>query len=132
MAAFNTALIEHEIFDPRKETTKAAILKLWLVYCVSGIQICFSSIKQILQSELRVEGNKNSFNFYNKSNNAILSATPNLWNNIQIVRTYILKHNVLNPVSLMIRKLDFERFCIVVLDMYLTKSIIMFLTMLKM
>ena len=37
MAAFNTALIEHEIFDPRKETTKAAILKLWLVYCVSGI-----------------------------------------------------------------------------------------------
>ena len=31
MAAFNPALIEHEIFNPKKKTTKAAILKLWLV-----------------------------------------------------------------------------------------------------
>jgi len=42
------------------------------------MQIHFLSIKQILQSELRVEGNKSGFIFYNKSGNAILSAIPNL------------------------------------------------------
>ena len=48
--------------------------------------------------------------FYEKSSNAVLSATPNLWYNIQIVRTCILKHNVPNPVSLTTRYLDFETF----------------------
>jgi len=39
MVASNTILIEHEIFDPEKETTKIAVLKLWLVYYVSSIQL---------------------------------------------------------------------------------------------
>ena len=37
MVTSNTVLIEHEIFDPTKETTKVAVSKLWSVYCVSGI-----------------------------------------------------------------------------------------------
>ena len=32
-----TVLIEHKIFNPEKETTKVAVLKLWPVYCVSNI-----------------------------------------------------------------------------------------------
>ena len=39
MVASGTVLIEHEIFDPEKWTTKVAISKLWPVYCVSSIQI---------------------------------------------------------------------------------------------
>jgi len=57
---------------------------------------------------LRVEGNKSGSTFYNKSYNAILLAIPNLWGNIQIIRTCILKHNVSNPVSLATRHLDIE------------------------
>jgi len=38
----------------------------------------------------------------------VLLATHNLWDNIQIVRTHILKHNVSNSVSFIIRHLDFE------------------------
>jgi len=30
-------LIEHEIFDSKKETTKVSISKLWPVYCVFSI-----------------------------------------------------------------------------------------------
>ena len=65
------------------------------------------STKQILQSGLRVKGNKNSSTFCNKSGNAVLLATSNLWGDIQIVRTYILKNNIFNPVSLSTRYLDF-------------------------
>jgi len=64
--------------------------------------------RQILQSGLRVEGNKSSSTFCDKSGDAVLSATPNLWSNIQIVRACILKHDVSNPMSLVIRHLDFE------------------------
>ena len=39
MVTSGTVLIEHEIFDPEKWTTKVAISKLWPVYCVSSIQI---------------------------------------------------------------------------------------------
>ena len=66
------------------------------------------STKQILQSGLRVKDDKSGSTFYNKSGNVILLATPNLWGNIQIVRTHILKHNVSNPISLVTRYLDFE------------------------
>jgi len=55
-----------------------------------------------------VEGNRSGFTFCDKSSNAVLLATPNLWGNIQIVRTCILKHNILNPIGLVIRHLDFE------------------------
>ena len=70
--------------------------------------MCFLSTGQILQSRLRVEGNKSSFTFYNKFDNAVLLTTSNLWGNIQIIRTYILKHNIPNPVSLATRYLDFD------------------------
>ena len=70
--------------------------------------MCFLSTGQILLSELRVEGNKSSFTFYHKSINTALLATPNLWSNIQIVRTCIPKHNISNPMSLAIKHLDFE------------------------
>ena len=48
MVASSTILIEHEIFDSTKETTKVAMLKLWPVYYISGIQIHLLSTKQIL------------------------------------------------------------------------------------
>ena len=103
-----TILIEHEIFDPKKGTTKVTVLKLQLVYYVSSMQMHLLSTGQILQFGLRVEDNKSGSTFHDKSSNAILSDTPNLQNNIQIVRTCILKHNVPNSVSLVIKYLNFE------------------------
>jgi len=55
---------------------------------------------------LRVEDNKSGSTFYNKFDNAVLLATSNLWSNIQIVRTHILKHDISNPISLTTRYLD--------------------------
>ena len=72
------------------------------------MQMCLLSTEQIFQSGLRVKDNKSGSTFCDKSGNAVSSATPNLWGNIQIVRTCILKHNVSNPMSLVIRHLDFE------------------------
>ena len=82
--------------------------KLQPVYCISSMQIYFLFTKQIFQSRLRVEGNKSSSIFCDKSIDAILSTTPNHWDNIQIVRTHILKHDVLNSMSLGTKCLDFE------------------------
>ena len=45
MVASGTVLIEHEIFDLAKKTTKVAVSKLWLVYYITGIQIYLLSIK---------------------------------------------------------------------------------------
>ena len=92
MVASSTVLIEHEILNPKTETIKVTMLKLWLVYYISGIQIYLLSTRQILQSRLRVKDNKSGFTFYNKSGYTILLVTSNLWNNIQIVRVYILLH----------------------------------------
>jgi len=39
---------------------------------------------------------------------AVLSALPNLWESIQVVRTCIIKNNVPNPVSLVTRHPDYE------------------------
>ena len=55
-----------------------------------------------------MEGNKSGFTFCDKSGNTVQLATSNLWGNILIVRTCILKHDVLNPISLTTRHLDFE------------------------
>ena len=55
-----------------------------------------------------MEDNKSSFIFHDKSSNAVLSVTPNLWNNIQIVRTLILKHNISNSMSFTTKYSDFE------------------------
>jgi len=45
------------------------------------MQIYLLSTGQILQSGLRVEGNKSSFTICDKSDDAILLATPNIWGN---------------------------------------------------
>ena len=82
--------------------------KLWPVYYVFGIQMCLLSTGPIIQTRLRVKGGKSGFTFCDKSSNAVLSATSNLWSNIQIVRTHILKHDVSNSVSLAARYLDIE------------------------
>ena len=37
MIAFSTVLIEYEIFNPEKVTTKIAMSRLELVYCISNI-----------------------------------------------------------------------------------------------
>ena len=55
-----------------------------------------------------MEGNKSGSTFCDKSGDAVLLATPNLWDNIQIVRTCIFKHYIPNLVSLVTRHLDFE------------------------
>jgi len=44
--------------------------------------MCLLSTGQILQSGLRVEGDKSGSTFCDKSGDAILLATPNLWGNI--------------------------------------------------
>jgi len=44
--------------------------------------MCFLSTEQILQSGLRVEGDKSGSTFCNKSGDTVLLATPNLWENI--------------------------------------------------
>jgi len=108
IVASGTVLIKHEIFDLAKETTKVAVSKLWPVYCVPSMQMYLLSTRQILQSGLRVEDDKSNSTFYDKSGNAVLWTTPNLWGNIQIVRTCILKHDISNPVSLAKKYLDFE------------------------
>ena len=108
MVVSDTVLIEHEIFNPEKRATKIAVSKLWLVYYVSNIQIHLLSTRQILQSGLRVEGNKSGSTFCDKSGDVVLSATPNLQGNIQIVKTCILKHDISNPVNFVTRHLDFE------------------------
>ena len=72
------------------------------------MQIYLLSIRQILQSGLRVKGDKSGSTFHNKSGNAVLLATLNLCSNIQIIRTHILKYNVFNLVSLKTRYLDFK------------------------
>ena len=43
IVVYGTILIEYEIFNLEKETTKIAISKLWLVYCVLSIQILLFS-----------------------------------------------------------------------------------------
>ena len=105
MITSGTVLIENEIFNSKKETIKVAMSKLWLVvYCVSSIQIH----EQILEFGLRVEGDKSSSTFYNKSSNAVQWTTPNFWGNIQIVRIYILEYNISNSMSFIIRYLEFK------------------------
>ena len=66
------------------------------------------STRQNFQYRFRIEDNKKSSTSHDKSYNTVLLATANLWGNIQIVRTYILKYNIFNLVSFTIRYLDFE------------------------
>jgi len=47
IVASGIVIIEHEIFDTKKKTTKVAILKLWPVCYVTSIQMCFPSTRQI-------------------------------------------------------------------------------------
>jgi len=48
MVSSGTILIEHEIFNPEKDTTKVAVLQLWPVYCIPNMQMYLLSTKQIL------------------------------------------------------------------------------------
>jgi len=50
----------------------------------------------------------NGSTFCDSSGDAVLSVLPNLWGSIQVVRTYIIKNNVSNSVSLVIRHPDYE------------------------
>ena len=72
------------------------------------MQMYLLSTGQISQSGLRVKGDKSNSTFCDKSNDTILSATSNLWRNIQIIRTHILKYDISNSVILVTRHLDFE------------------------
>ena len=78
MVASGTVLIEYKIFDSEKETAKVVMLKLQPVYCVSSMQMYLLSTEQILQSGLRVKGNKSSSTFCDKFGDTILLATSNL------------------------------------------------------
>ena len=50
----------------------------------------------------------NGSTFCDSSGDAVLSVLPNLWGSIQVVRTCIIKNNVPNPMSLVIRHPDYE------------------------
>jgi len=108
MVAVGTVLIEHKIIDPKNRTTRTAISKLWPVYCVPGMTIHLLSTGQLLQSGLSIEGTIDSSTFCDSSGDAVLSALPNLWGSIQVVRTCIIKNNVPNPMSLVTRHPDYE------------------------
>jgi len=108
MVFVGTVLIEHEIIDPKDRITRTAIFKLWPVYCIPGMTMHLLSIGQLLQSGLSIEGTMDGSTFCDSSGNAVLSALPNLWGSIQVLRTYIIKNNVPNPVSLVTRYPDYE------------------------
>jgi len=108
MVAVRTVLIEHEIIDLKDRTTRTAISKLWPVYCVPGMTMCLLFTGQLLQSGLSIENTMDSSTFCNSSGDAVLSALPNLWGSIQVVRTCIIKNNIPNPVSLVTRHPDYE------------------------
>jgi len=108
MVAVETVLIKHEIIDPKNRTTRTTISKLWPVYCVSGMTMHLLSTGQLLQSGLSIEGTMDGSTFRDSSGDTVLSTPPNLWGSIQVVRTCIIKNNVPNPVSLVIRHLDYE------------------------
>ena len=108
MVAVGTVLIEYEIIDLKDRTTRTAISKLWPVYCIPGITMHLLSTRQLLQFGLSIEGTMDGSTFHNSSGDAILSALPNLWGSIQIVRTYIIKNNVPNSVSLVTRHPDYK------------------------
>ena len=59
-------------------TTRTAISKLWLVYCVSSMTICLLSTGQLLQSRLSIEGTMDGSTFCDSSSDAILSTLSNL------------------------------------------------------
>jgi len=108
IVAVGTVLIEYEIIDLKDRTTRTAISKLWPVYCIPGITMHLLSTRQLLQFGLSIEGTMDGSTFHNSSGDAILSALPNLWGSIQIVRTYIIKNNVPNSVSLVTRHPDYK------------------------
>ena len=108
MVAVGTVLIEHKIIDPKDKTTRTAISKLWPVYCVPGMTMHFLSTRQLLQSGLSIEGTMDGSTFCDSSGDAVLSALPNLWGSIQVMRTCIIKNNVSNLVSLVTRHPDYE------------------------
>jgi len=106
MVAIGVILIKHEIIDPKDGTTRTAISKLWLVYCIPSMTMHLLSTRQLLQSGLSIEGTIDSLTFCDF--NVVLSILSNLWRSIQVVRTCIIKNNVLNPVNLVTRHPDYK------------------------
>ena len=94
--AVGTVLIEHEIINPKDRTTR------------TGMTMHLLSTGQLLQSRLSIEGTMDGLTFRDSSGDAVLSALPNLWGSIQVMRTCIIKNNIPNPVSLVTRHLDYE------------------------
>jgi len=70
--------------------------------------MCFLSTGQLLQSGLSIEDTMDGSTFCNSSGDTVLSALPNLWGSIQVVRICIIKNNVHNPMSLVTRHPDYE------------------------
>jgi len=70
--------------------------------------ICLLSTGQLLQSGLSIEGTMDGSTFCDSSGDVVLSALPNLWGSIQVVKTCIIKNNVPNPMSLVTRHPDYE------------------------
>jgi len=78
------------------------------VYCVPGMTMRLFSTGQLLQFGLSVEGTVDGSTFHDSSGDAVLSALPNHWENIQVVRTYIIKNNVPDPMNLVARHPNYE------------------------
>jgi len=108
MVAVGTVLIEHEIIDPKNRTTRTAISKLWPVYYIPSMTMYLLSTRQLLQSGLSIEDTMDGLTFCDLSGDVVLSTLPNLWESIQVVRTCIIKNNILNPISLVTRHLYYE------------------------
>ena len=70
--------------------------------------MCLFSTGQLLQSGLSIKGTMDGSTFCDSSGDAVLSTLPNLWGSIQVVRTYIIKNNVSNPMSLVTRYPDYK------------------------
>jgi len=66
------------------------------------------STEQLLQSGLSIQDTMDGLTFHDLSGDAVLSALPNLWGSIQVMRTCIIKNNIPNPVSLITRHPDYE------------------------
>ena len=64
--------------------------------------------RQLLQSGLSIEGTIDSSTFCDSSGNIVLSILSNLWGSIQVVRTYIIKNNIPNPVNLVTKYPDYK------------------------
>ena len=67
------------------------------MYYVSGMTMHLLSTGQLFQSGLSIEGTMNGSTFYDSFGDAVLSALPNLWESIQVVRATIREQLYFHP-----------------------------------